>query len=374
MADKIDWLAMDTAQRGVPSRVDAELRSRAQTGSNDSAQRGDDSRGAALHYEGQWVPLADTGNENVPLTKDDLDSMVKNFQPRSIADHIPVRFGRANSDGPVVARVSALRRDEATLAGKLSGVDPRFDQLLKSRKLGGKTARSMRFERDPEKGVALTGYGFMPPRVYGGGAGMHEGDSTDVGLTKLANKDSAGEVVQFSAADAGRVEFIITDGPTKRSAAQHHDSTFPFDPNSVKLNDLAVARQHEQHISFAEALTAVAAAHPELTVPSRDHLVEQQGETFRFQTNSESLAELAEERARRDEISFGEALSQVAAENPRLTLPDGVISLTEEAPKSNGQKLTDLAYDRAREDHVSFGEALSAVAAEHPELTVPDAR
>src|ERR1039458_8244003 len=309
MADKTDWLAVDRARRGG-------AQPESQTAQNDSSQPSDDSRGAALHYEGEFVPLADTSDENVPLTKADLDSMVKNFQPRSIAEHIPVRFGRANSDGPVVARISALRRSGAALAGRLAGVDPRFDQLLKSKKLGGKTARSMRFERDPEKGASLTGYGFMPPRVYGGGAGMHEGDSTDVGLTKLAAKDKAGEIIQFSANDAGRVEFIITDGPTKRSAAQHHGRAFPFDPNSVKLNDLAVARQHEQHISFAEALTAVAAAHPELTVPSRGHSVEQHGETFRFQTNSERLSELATQRAREDKtLSFGEALSQVAAEN-----------------------------------------------------------
>jgi hypothetical protein len=363
MADKTDWLAVDRAQRGA-----------AQTGGNDSAQRSDEGS-AALHYEGEFVPLANAGDDNAPLTKAEIDAMVRNFQPRSIAEHIPVRFGRANSDGPVVARVSALRRDGATLSGKLAGVDPRFAQLLKSKKLGGRTARSMRFERDPEKGASLTGYGFLPPRMYGGGVGMHEGDSTDAGLTKLAKADSAGEVVQFSANDAGRVELIITDGPTKRSAAQHHGRTFPFDPNSVKLNDLAVARQREQSISFSEALSAVAAAHPELTVPSRDHSVEQQGETWRFQTNSERLSELATQRAREDKtLSFGEALSQVAAENSRLTLPDGVISCEEEAPKSNGQKLTDLAYDRAREDHISFGEALSAVAAEHPELTLPDPR
>ena len=363
MADKTDWLAVDRAQRGAE-----------QTGGNDSAQRSDDGS-AALHYEGEWVPLADTGNDNVPLTKADLDSMVSNFQPSSIAGHIPVRFGRANSDGPVVAHVAALRRDGAKLAGKLVRVDPRFDQLLHKKTLGGRTARSMRFERDPEKGAALTGYGFMPPRMYGGGVGMHEGDSTDAGLTKLAKAESAGEIVQFSANDAGRVEFIITDGPTKRSAAQHHGRAFPFDPNSVKLNDLAVARQHEQHISFAEALTAVAAAHPELTVPSRGHSVEQHGETFRFQTNSERLSELATQRAREDKtLSFGEALSQVAAENPRLTLPDGVISLAEEAPRSNGQKLSDLANERARKANINFCEALTQVASEHPELTLPDVR
>ena len=359
MADKTDWLAVDRAQRGA-----------AQTGGNDSAQRSDDGS-AALHYEGQWFPLADTGNDNVPITKADLDSMVKNFEPRSIADHIPVRFGRANSDGPVVARVSALRRDGSALAGKLAGVDPRFDQLLKSKKLGGRTARSMRFERDPETGASLTGYGFLPPRVYGGGVGIHEGDSTDAGLTKLANADRAGEVVQFSASDAGRVEFIITEGSMKRSAAQPQGERFRFETNSEKLNDLAKKLAREDKIPFGTALSQVAAENPALTRPGVPAFAEgeQQGETWRFQTNSEHLAELAKKAQRQQKISFAEALAQVVEDHPELTLPDGVISLAEDTPKSNGERLTALAKQRAREDKINFCEALSQVAAEHPELT-----
>jgi hypothetical protein len=331
MADKTDWLAMDMAQRGAPSsesRVDAEVRSRAQTGGNDSAQR-----------EGQWVPLADTTDENVPLTKDDLDAMVRNFQPKSVADHIPVRFGRANSDGPVIANISALRREGAMLSGTLVRRDPRFDKLLKSKKLGGRTARSLRFERTPDNGAALTGYGFHAPKVYSHGS-LHEDDATESTLTKLASPESAGEVVQFSAADAGRVEFIIADAPVKGSGA--HGST---------VRQAATVRG-----------------------PSRGHSAEQHGETFRFQTNSEQLSELATQRAKETNLSFGESLAQVAAENIHLTLPDGFISFKEDAPKSNGQQLSDLAYKLAREEHISFGEALSRCAVEHPELTLPDVR
>jgi hypothetical protein len=373
MADKTDWLGMDMAQRGAPSsesRVDAEVRSRAQTAGNDSAQR-----------EGQWVPLADTTDENVPLTKDDLDAMVRNFQPKSVADHIPVRFGRANSDGPVVANISALRREGAMLSGTLVRRDPRFDQLLKSKKLGGRTARSLRFGRTPENGAALTGYGFHAPKVFYAG-GAHEGDATDAALTKLASADSAGEFVQFSASDAGRVELIITENAMKHSGT--HGSTARqaatvrgphVDENSVKLNDLAVKHQRENKVSFSESLAAVAAAHPALTVPGWVHPAEQHSETFRFQTNSERLNELAGLRQREDRtLSFGECLSQCAAENPRLTLPDGLISFEEETPKSNGQQLSALAYKRAREEHISFGEALSKCAVEHPELTRPDVR
>ena len=256
--------------------------------------------------------------------------MIKNFQPRSIAEHIHVRFGRANSDGPVVARISALRRNGAALAGKLAGVDPRFDQLLKSKKLGGRTARSMRFERDPEKGASLTGYGFLPPRMYGGGVGMHEGDSTDAGLTKLAKADTAGEVVQFSAADAGRVEFIIADAPTRRAAAaQHHSEIFRFETNSEKLNDLAQKRAREDKIPFGTALSQVAAENLALTRPDVPAFAEgeQQGETWRFQTNSEALNERAIAVARAQKISFAEALAQVVEDHPELTLPDRVITL-----------------------------------------------
>jgi len=159
-----------------------------------------------------------------------------------------------------------------------------------------------------------------------------------------------------------------------------------FETNSEKLSDLAKQRARAERISFGEALSACAAENPALTLPdriisfgdadgprsNRQRLGD--GETFRFQTNSEALSELAKQRQREDKISFGEALSACAAENPHLTLPDGVISFKEEAPRSNSQQLSDLATKRAREDKITFGEALSRVAAEFPLLTLRDTR
>jgi predicted transcriptional regulator len=265
--------------------------------------------------DGQWVRLASTTNGNVPLSNSDLDDIVRNFNPTTVADHIPVRFGKAKGNGPVVGRLSDLRRDGPSLSGKLAGVDPRFDQLFQSGKLGGRTSRSLSFARMPGKGATLTGYGFMPPGVYVAGA-MNDGPSTDAALSSLAAADTAGESVQFNANDAGRLEVTMEQHtmkqPTKHSGA----------------------------------------------------------ETLRFQTNSERLTELAKARQRNDKISFGEALSKVAEENPELTLPDGVISFREPSgPKSNGQRLSELAYSRQREDKISFSEALEQVARENPELT-----
>ena len=170
--------------------------------------------------------------------------------------------------------------------------------------------RSFTVKRTP-KGLSLASVGIHPPRVFSHDI-WEDGPASDSDLTKLA-----------------------ASGGSREPAAV---------------------------VTFSEG-------------SGRGHSAQHQGETWRFQTNSERLSELATQRAREDKtLSFGEALSQVAAENPRLTLPDGVISLAEETPKSNGQKLSDLAYERARQDKINFCEALSQVAAEHPELTLPDAR
>jgi len=52
--------------------------------------------------EGQWMKLADTTNEEMPLTEDDFDDVVRNFKPETKADHIPVCSGAH----PVTARRS----------------------------------------------------------------------------------------------------------------------------------------------------------------------------------------------------------------------------------------------------------------------------
>jgi len=381
--------------------------------------------------EGQWVKLAGVGDGVPPLTSTDLDDMVRNFQPESEAEHIPVHFGKPNSGGPVLAQISALKRDGSALSAKLEKVDPRADQMYQAGKLGGRTYRSLAFARTPESGATLTGYGFAPPRVYSAGANR-DGETTDAALSKLAADDTAGEVIQFAASDAGWIEIImetlkklspweilrrnsqkLSDLATTRQqarnisfgealkqvAAEHPSLTAPnrarpvaaretlhFETNSEKLSDLAKQRARAEKISFGEALSACAAENPHLTLPDRiisfgdadgprsNSQRLRDGETFRFQTNSEALSELAKQRQREDKISFGEALSACAAENPHLTLPDGVISFKEDAPRSNSQQLSDLATKRAREDKITFGEALSQVAAEFPLLTLRDTR
>ena len=98
---------------------------------------------------------------------------------------------------------------------------------------------------------------------------------------------------------------------------------------------------------------------------------------WRFQSNSEALRDLAKQRAREGKISFGEALSQVAEENLKLTLPGTTISFDDDRPvpagrcqvSQNSVELNRLATQYQHVQKVSFAEALSAVAAENPGLT-----
>ncbi len=317
------------------------------------------------------MPLVDSAVQGVPLTADDLDQMVKNFQPTSKADHIPVRFGPAKGNGPIVAKISALKNDGSVLSGKLADVDPGFNELMQAGVLGRRTSRSLSFERDADKGASLAEMGFKPPRIYHAGS-WHDGPSSSAALDDLVGAHREGEAIQFCAGDAGLVEVVLSLQPRRAAKSGGANKR-----NSERLNDLAKARQQEKGISFCEALEAVARENPKLTLP--DYLsgnVQQSAsnvlanEGWRYQTNSEDLAERANALAYEKNISYEEALSRVVEENPRLTLPDGVFSFDEGTrPKTNSEKLADLAKARAREHRLSYCDALTDVARKHPELT-----
>src|SRR5271157_5540798 len=89
---------------------------------------------------------------------------------------------------------------------------------------------------------------------------MQEGPATDKALSALADAQSTGEAT-FS--DRGSTETIRTiERPMKGSGAE----TLRFQSNSERLTDLAKQRQREDKISFGEALSQVAAENPELTL------------------------------------------------------------------------------------------------------------
>jgi hypothetical protein len=274
--------------------------------------------------EGQFQKFMRAGKygEN-SYSPSDLDEVVANFDPEETGKtRVPVVFGKSDGAGPTVAKLSELRSDGDTLSGRMIEVDPRIEQLSQANKLG--TRRSFTVKRTPA-GLALDKVGIRGPRVYTSSV-WQDGPGTEAALNDLAKAASTQHGTgAFDVGFAEPVIYFVEESTVEVPSARR--AIYQVDKNSVELNALAVRRQREQSISFSEALSAVAAAHPELTVPSRNHPVEQQGESWHFQTNSEALNERAIAVARAQKISFAEALAQVVEDHPELTLPDRVITL-----------------------------------------------
>jgi hypothetical protein len=274
--------------------------------------------------EGQWAPLMRAGvYGDHSYSSSDLDEVVSNFDPNP-AGKIPIHFGKSDQGGPILGKVTALQRDGNTLSGQVSEVDPRLDQLFISGKLGGR--RSFTVKRTP-KGLALDRVGFHAPREFVNGT-WRDGPATEADLTSL----------------------------TQGGASGHSGTaTFASDAHAV--------------ISFEEILLPL--------TKGRGRSMQGSDSEWRFQSNSEALSDLAKQRQREGKISFGKALSQVAEEHPKLTLPGTTISFDDDGPALTGRcrvsqnsvELNRLATQYQHVQKVSFAEALSAVAADNPELT-----
>ncbi len=169
---------------------------------------------------------------------------------------------------------------------------------------------------------------------------------------------------------------------TMETANGAHPKGQLVDGNSVELTRLARERQQSSNISFGEALSQVAAERPALTLPGKPVTMEfsDSMEAHRrgrlVDGNSVELNRLARERQQSSSITFGEALSQVAAEQPALTLPGKPVTM--EFSDSSGPRLSvndrsvrlhELAKERAAAKNIPYGEALVQVEKENPDLT-----
>ncbi len=267
--------------------------------------------------EGQWVKLFRAGDAqgsgDNPYTSADLDEIVNNSP-----NGVPVVFGPPKDNGPQLAKIAALKRDGNTLLGKFSGVDPRLDQLSRAGKL---SKLSSMLKRTPEGKRMLHRVGVTTP-TYSHGA-VRAADANVESLLaalKNANEDSISSVFSERA---------------------------PVDENSVEMCRLARARSREKSIEFGEALREVAQERPELAMPKR-RTTPQSTDYSKYVT-----------------IVF-------AADEPLVIRGVGRRSVARGFPvDENSQRLSDLARERSREQKISFSEALTEVAAENPELTIP---
>ncbi len=334
--------------------------------------------------EGQLIPLASADGASFhgsPLSEADINEMVNNFDRSS---PVPVRFGRAKGRGPVIAKVTALQRDGDKMVGKLADVDSRFEELYGSQKLGGRSSRSLAFDRNDEKGKSLVEFGMMPPRVFYGGS-WHDGPSTDAALDDLLDAHRGGDCLQFNASDAGRLELVFPEIASSHRQKERRNSA--PQTNSAKLHQLTLEYQEghggAEKVSYGDALTIVARNNPALTLPDGAARPQSSNETLERlapEANSVQLHKLAKERQQEKSISYGEALDIATREHPELTLPDGAARSRsrEQHPLSgcrfqtNNERLTELAKERQEERNISFAEALAEVVEDNPFLLLPD--
>lgn len=113
--------------------------------------------------DGQWADILKAGtHDGEAYTPDDLDGMVDEYQKRGDADKAPVALGvpsQANSSP--VGKVDALRRKGNLVQAKLSGIDPRVEQLHAR---GVFPKKSIQVKRSPD-GISLQRVGLIHP-VY----------------------------------------------------------------------------------------------------------------------------------------------------------------------------------------------------------------
>jgi hypothetical protein len=162
----------------------------------------------------------------------------------------------------------------------------------------------------------------MVQRQYVRGT-WNSGASTDEQLNALCSE--AGNLEpEANFADRTQIGTYVVFTQQAEDLQRSAMTRLPVDANSQRLSSLAKARAQERSIGFCEALGQIANEQAQLTVHGQVSFRERPaGSTRRaYDRNGEKLTALAKQRAGQNCISFGEALSQVAAECPELTVPD----------------------------------------------------
>jgi predicted transcriptional regulator len=261
------------------------------------AKTDDGSDGSQL--EGKWLDIlkvADYGPDG-KFTSKDLDDLVSDYQTRT-TDKAPVVLGRVKGNMQPVGTVDEIRRNGDVLQAKLNKIDPRVGQLYSK---GVFKKRSAAFERSSKGGISLVGVGLVSPQWHGQNQRMD--DEITPSLDELEKQTFGTQSV---------IGFSEARGPV------FNTGRIRVDPDSVRLSEAAKQLASEKSITFAEALGQVSTIQYSIgTQPSGKP--QSSRSVIPADPNSVRLSELAKQRARDESITFSEALSQVASEQPELT-------------------------------------------------------
>jgi hypothetical protein len=272
----------------------------------------------------QWLELFRSGDygDKGTFSDSDLDEIVRNFDPSF--HEPPAVIGHPTQDAPAYGWVAGLQRSGSKLLGRLRQVDPNFEEMVKS---GRFKKRSIALYQTG-KGWMLRHVGFLgaqPPEVKG-----------------LANATFREDRIRF-------VTLIFGESASSAEAAVR------------RLKDGRYWMPEFDRFKFPAMFSELEGT------PALDVFVsflERWQDECGIDENSARLAHRARNFTRFHNVSFGEALDQVT----KMQAQDAALSSAVDADLP-GARLTQLAYAVVRSRGVSFEEALTEVAQENPELT-----
>lgn len=290
------------------------------------------------NLDGNWVTLvpARTPDDTEPGLED-LDAIVREYASRDDRNKAPVVLGDiSQGNRKPVARIDEVRRKGDSLEGKFGEVDPRVE-FLHSR--GAFPRKSVRLKRSPGS-VSLDSVGLIHRKPESGGWGNGETPSLD----------------KLMEAHSGTREAIFEETTNRRDfSGAHMSADFDVPEIRAQIAENAISDLKKRGLwcdrfdrlglplLFAECVKS-------RTIPLLSKYVEVM---IDHDPADALLSERARYFAREKGINFAEAVDAVRC-----------------AQKRTGDPLTDLAYARSNERNISFSEAVHQVAEERPELTV----
>lgn len=238
--------------------------------------------------DGRWLPLLNaqlTDNEN--YTNDDLDNIVNEYKGRATGSEAPVRLGLPTADNSeTVGKIGALKRVGSILIGQFSGIDPRAEHLYSR---GAFPKKSVEINRSPD-GDSLKSVGLIHPTQRGLSGIPGKSPSLDMLMKSLSGdrthvfgedrKMHSAEVIshlkrcgRWSArydraglpAMLARLEGTSAFGPTAKFIEGLADTC---DPNGALLTECAKYYAREHQITFGEALAEIATPSSYTTTPA----------------------------------------------------------------------------------------------------------
>jgi hypothetical protein len=286
----------------------------------------------------QWLRVFRTGNyDGKTYTSADLDEMIAEYEKRQDAEKATVGLGVASEQKPeVLGKIDALRRVGDSVEGKFSGIDPWVEHLYNQ---GVFSKRSVHVKRSPE-GLSLQRVGLIHPTFRNGG--WHDEGTPSLDDLMQAHSKPTDVIFGEKMTTTSEHRFVAPEARFQ-SGSRAGDAIAQMKASGNWIGDF-------DHFQFPLMFAELDGTTLDNVVSFLERLMKE------CDPGSALLSKRAQYWAYTHNVSFGEGLSQVLQLSP------------------TGDRLTDAANARKTEKNITFGDALFQVAEEHPELTQPRGR